>query len=660
VKPKVPVKLEILRPLLSKMVLIMKTRGAAGLISFCKDTRLALLHQLSGEFPLKKVIGVPVYKDGYPKALGPKLVAELRKDTTRVYTRLVFTLLFSTRALSTGVKPDLSTIHRPLSNEASLDIGKYVVDFWKELGYRPSKHWIPRGIYFKEYHMTTKAGPNGHAIWTSMVDLKLLKSSKLLESIKVIGGKKLTARIELLCNWLDQLPGILFPVEGKTLRRITWFPDKESKVRIVAILDYWSQTALKGLHDYLFKVLRKIPQDCTFEQGSFLEKTKSFEYFYSFDLTAATDRFPIVVISKVLKGLLPDHYVEAWVELMVKQPFNLPQSEEVISYNAGNPMGAYSSWNSFTIAHHYVMYWCCRELGIKWSESKYILLGDDVLIGDHKLAKLYLEVMSQLGVDISHSKSHASAKLFEFAKRLILDGAEVTPFPISSLSESSSRFYLMVNLLLEESKKGWTWSGGIPSTIQAFYQTVLGFNSTFAAKIRERSFLNELIIHIMKGTLAAHDGLNTIIRHYDFPLPVLNDYQGISILSGTALSVFAENNPLEAYGDKDFGSIALELTIVSTGLVDACNVAAPDTLVSSIPLANLYGQICDKYTKIANEAYLIDTIGKGEWPMHLRTLALPMSDKVFSERASHTITRVGALLGDRIKASLSQLRASDF
>lgn len=29
-------------------------------------------------------------------------------------------------------------------------------------------------------------------------------------------------------------------------------------------------------------------------------------------------------------------------------------------------MGAYSSWASFALAHHYVVYYCCRELGKDW------------------------------------------------------------------------------------------------------------------------------------------------------------------------------------------------------------------------------------------------------------------------------------------------------
>jgi len=58
------------------------------------------------------------------------------------------------------------------------------------------------------------------------------------------------------------------------IRRLVVFSDKEGKTRIIAILDYFSQTVLRGLHAYLFKALRKIPQDMTFNQGAFRERIK--------------------------------------------------------------------------------------------------------------------------------------------------------------------------------------------------------------------------------------------------------------------------------------------------------------------------------------------------------------------------------------------------
>jgi hypothetical protein len=424
-------------------------------------------------------------------------------------------------------------------------------------------------------------------------------------------------------------------------------------------VDYFSQTVLRAFHDYLFNVLSKIPQDCTFNQGSFLEKTKGWKKFHSIDLTAATDRFPIIVISQVLQGLLPLSFVQSWTRVMVKLPFWFAKDKIFVPYSVGNPMGAYTSWNSFAITHHYVMYWCCKNLGIDWKTAPYCLLGDDILIGCDQLAKLYKEVLQGLGVEISDIKTHDSDKLFEFAKRLVLNGTEITPFPISSLPESSKKFYLLVELLRGELRKGWSWIHEIPATVDKFYTLVLGFNSRKAKEFEDRSFLCNLITNVMRGNLAANDGLNSIIGRFGLPLPVLNPDQGLSILSGTALEVFVESNPLDYKKGKPLGQLAESLVIDLTGVEDL-SIEAAANLPSCIPLLNVFGQISEKYQELEKQAYLIDTIGKGEWPMHLRTLALPISDEVFSERASHTIIRVGAILGDRVLKNLRNLRASDF
>jgi hypothetical protein len=52
---------------------------------------------------------------------------------------------------------------------------------------------------------------------------------------------------------------------------------------------------------------------------------------------------------------------------MVGYPFDFNQVGKVsekIFYRTGNPMGAYSSFNSFALSHHYLIYYCCRKLDI--------------------------------------------------------------------------------------------------------------------------------------------------------------------------------------------------------------------------------------------------------------------------------------------------------
>jgi hypothetical protein len=126
-------------------------------------------------------------------------------------------------------------------------------------------------------------------------------------------------------------------------RSLSSFPDKELKVRVVAVLDYFSQAALRPLHSYLFRILKRINHDMTFDQTNFKDILfkSTGGTFVSADLSAATDRFPIDLICDVLKGRLPDDFVNAWKDIMVGYPFDYQGS--FIYYRTGNPMGAYSS-----------------------------------------------------------------------------------------------------------------------------------------------------------------------------------------------------------------------------------------------------------------------------------------------------------------------------
>jgi len=84
-------------------------------------------------------------------------------------------------------------------------------------------------------------------------------------------------------------------------------PDRKS--RIIAILDYWSQSAVKPLSDILFNILKGLPQDCTFNQNSPLMKlTDDDEPYYSFDLKSATDRFPMSIQKLVIEQLTDEEY----------------------------------------------------------------------------------------------------------------------------------------------------------------------------------------------------------------------------------------------------------------------------------------------------------------------------------------------------------------
>lgn len=86
------------------------------------------------------------------------------------------------------------------------------------------------------------------------------------DDLSVLGGSKFSGMYSHLDN--------LFPNGKGYPRRLTAFSDLEGKTRIIAILDYFSQTTLRPLHNWLFRLLSRIPQDCTFDQGKFIPLSK--------------------------------------------------------------------------------------------------------------------------------------------------------------------------------------------------------------------------------------------------------------------------------------------------------------------------------------------------------------------------------------------------
>jgi len=273
----------------------------------------------------------------------------------------------------------------------------------------------------------------------SVEDAHLLTEQQMSD-IAVLGGKGVLDAIARtrLFSPLAWLAKFKLTPKGRSAR-LSLVKDKEAKVRIVAILDYWSQSVLKPLHDSAMGHLKSLRPDCTFNQGSFRNKLARSGPYHSLDLTAATDRFPVWLQVAVLAVLVSQEYADAWRRLIIDRDYEVSWVKHVkqtVRYACGQPMGAYSSWAIFSICHHVIVRVAAVRAGKPVSFSNYVLLGDDIVIGDDAVAEHYRAIMAELGVEISVSKSHVSDDTYEFAKRWIHDGTEVTGAPMGSLFEA--------------------------------------------------------------------------------------------------------------------------------------------------------------------------------------------------------------------------------
>lgn len=227
-----------------------------------------------------------------------------------------------------------------------------------------------------------------------------------------------------------------FDLSGKSLGKLGLKEEPAGKVRVFAMVDAWTQWLLKPLHDTIFAVLSRIPQDGTHDQVAPIHALikeitdRKITNVFSYDLSAATDRLPLALQVRLLGYFLGIDYATAWGDFLTRRGYRLLSKEYKVKgtfyYAVGQPMGALSSWAMLALTHHFIVQWAAwlvarRENRVGTWFTLYAVLGDDIVIADESVAKEYLRIMEVLGVEIGLAKSLVSNKsTMEFAKRLFI------------------------------------------------------------------------------------------------------------------------------------------------------------------------------------------------------------------------------------------------
>jgi hypothetical protein len=122
------------------------------------------------------------------------------------------------------------------------------------------------------------------------------KDSKLLNAILALSGHfKGSDEFHLLVNTLVANVQIDEDFTKDAIHsRLFHFTAPGGKARIIANVDWVTQTALSGIHFALFELLSTLPSDCTFNHpsGMSIVDRKPTDSYFSLDLSAATDRMP--------------------------------------------------------------------------------------------------------------------------------------------------------------------------------------------------------------------------------------------------------------------------------------------------------------------------------------------------------------------------------
>lgn len=192
---------------------------------------------------------------------------------------------------------------------------------------------------------------------------------------------------------------------------------------------------LRPLHKSVFSFLSRIEQDGTFDQlkplRQLMELAKLDKPLFSYDLSSATDRFPVFLQEAFLSYFLGKERAYLWREILTGRDWWF--QDQPLRYACGQPMGAYSSWAVFAATHHMVVQMAAARVGWREWFPFYALLGDDIVIADEKVAIAYKTIMDYLGVSISEDKSLQSTNgVAEFAKHLLAPDGDYSPVGVKA------------------------------------------------------------------------------------------------------------------------------------------------------------------------------------------------------------------------------------
>lgn len=418
---------------------LIRNHGNKHAIARIKTYRLHVTRYLCGSPLLINKVNIRVDKSGIPSSLGPLKALVISEDPNEL--RLLMTLLILSRNIEGGHSlPDTAPIE---DIGPEIDWTTYRSEIRMALDDLGIQRNQPQPVW-ERFHPSTKKGPNGQALMTSVNDAHYLTEYPNLEkSIRLLGGSAALNLSLDYCKKIDLQKWIELGGQSKrgpSLRKLSSVEDPESKTRVIAIFDYWSQTALKPLHDYFMRVLSRLESDRTFDQNQHFSASPGHQ-FHSLDLSNATDRFPIGFQKVVIEEIFGKEYAQAWQDIMVSLPFKSWHDMEVM-YGAGQPMGAYSSWAVFAVSHHVLVHIASRRSGC--AKPVYQLLGDDVVIGHDQVAFEYKQLMGTFGVEISSGKTHTSKYMYEFAKRWYRSGIEISGIPIGGILTSGNFWWRLL------------------------------------------------------------------------------------------------------------------------------------------------------------------------------------------------------------------------
>lgn len=240
-------------------------------------------------------------------------------------------------------------------------------------------------------------------------------------------------------SWLGNDPYLGLPVG-----EVQHLPKKGggTDYRDIAVPNRFIQAALEPISCKLYRLLRMLPKDATFNQERFdmvLVNRVTNENLYqgSVDLSKATDNLPrawgIAIVEaimahcdlspeeKMLMQIFGDESPRAQIEDEARRSWTLFKHVSsanwidegyVDKWRVGQPLGSLPSFALLGITHNLLLEAIACSIGLL--HSPYVILGDDLVVFNKRLRQKYIRELSSRAVPLSLHKSY-SGELSEFA-----------------------------------------------------------------------------------------------------------------------------------------------------------------------------------------------------------------------------------------------------
>jgi len=307
------------------------------------------------------------------------------------------------------------------------------------------KKIIDQKLLNANIYQTNSSGSSGKQSELSIFNdlVALVRDNKLYTAVKNMltnfdNGAKVIEFADELYNTITTKDPSILTKEDIFHSRLVTFTANGAKTRIIAVIDWLSQSALLPLHNTIFQLLRHIPADRTFrhKEGVDIVNNKS-DFYCSIDLTAATDRMPKQLQKRIIKVLFEElglngvDISEQW-DIITDREFSVAGSNlqndkyTTIQYKVGQAMGMLGSFAIMSLMHHFILNKICEA-----DFDNYRIVGDDLVFSENRIFSSYYKHLKAIGIQLNENKSiiceNKEDIAIEFARTFVFNSLRLYP-----------------------------------------------------------------------------------------------------------------------------------------------------------------------------------------------------------------------------------------